>query len=145
MCYPLIKLRLSIDHGYVLHLRRFRRLPDIIEITYCMGSSVRWPGAMALVGYFAFPLFLSSLSFSFFFYSFSLYLFSYIGLALDETLGDRFRRKGRRARSRCIEAMRETRSPSLFAIRSRVTPKKKEKKSVKDARRSRVHPAPFNC
>ena len=26
MYYPLIKLRLSIDHGYVLHLRRFRRL-----------------------------------------------------------------------------------------------------------------------
>lgn len=74
MCYPLIKLRLSIDHGYVLHLRRFRRLPDIIEITYCMGSSVRWPGAMALVGYFAFPLFLSSLSFSFFFIHF-LYIY----------------------------------------------------------------------
>lgn len=71
MCYALIKLRLSIDHGYVLHLRRFRRLR--IEITYCVGSSVRWPGTVALVEYFAFPLslFLSSFFFYFIFFLFS--------------------------------------------------------------------------
>lgn len=105
MYYPLIKLRLSIDHGYVLHLRRFRRLR--IKITYCVGFLVRWPGAVALVGYFAFPV-----SFISFFIHF-LYIY-FLSASSERNSSNRFRRKGRRARSRYRSDTRNA-SPSFFA------------------------------
>jgi len=50
-----------------------------IKITYCVGSSVRWPDAVALVGYFAFfSLFLFHLIFIHF-------IFISHRLSLDET------------------------------------------------------------
>lgn len=94
MCYALIKLRLSIDHGYVLHLRRFRRLR--IEITYCVGSSVRWPGAVALVGYFTFFPYLYLILF---FIRFSFIFISY-RLPLNETRATVFEGKEEETRGR---------------------------------------------
>lgn len=64
---------------------------------YCVGCLVCWPGAVALVGYFArFPSF-----FRFFFFFSSIFYFYFVRrLSPDETRAS-FRRKGRKTRSRC--------------------------------------------